>query len=206
LESKDPAPIPDPPSRRSVHLADRDTPCAACGYNLRGLTGDRCPECGTPIPEPPPPQQQTTLKQFLRGRDLYCKHCKYNLRDLEGNTCPECGTVYYLAGGTGRTDARAAPLHPGEFAAGCLAVAAVPGVFLVLFRTALGVWGGGSNVWTGNALLVGILVLMPAALLVVLGLCRRQLNRLRPRRGWAVVAGLTATGLAAAVLGLLLAR
>jgi hypothetical protein len=26
-------------------LADRDTPCPGCGYNLRGLGVDRCPEC-----------------------------------------------------------------------------------------------------------------------------------------------------------------
>ena len=30
-------------------LADRDVPCPLCGYNLRGLTGDRCPECGQPL-------------------------------------------------------------------------------------------------------------------------------------------------------------
>ncbi|GAB4385674.1 MAG: hypothetical protein Kow0022_12510 [Phycisphaerales bacterium] len=28
------------------YLADRDIPCPGCGYNLRGLTGDHCPECG----------------------------------------------------------------------------------------------------------------------------------------------------------------
>ena len=27
-------------------LAGRDAPCPNCGYNLRDLTGDRCPECG----------------------------------------------------------------------------------------------------------------------------------------------------------------
>ena len=27
-------------------LAHRDTPCPACGYNLRGLVGPTCPECG----------------------------------------------------------------------------------------------------------------------------------------------------------------
>jgi hypothetical protein len=27
-------------------LRDRDTPCPACTYNLRGLTSGRCPECG----------------------------------------------------------------------------------------------------------------------------------------------------------------
>ncbi|MBL8990783.1 MAG: hypothetical protein JNJ48_04290 [Phycisphaerae bacterium] len=26
-------------------LAERDAPCPSCGYNLRGLTGSRCPEC-----------------------------------------------------------------------------------------------------------------------------------------------------------------
>lgn len=30
----------------SEYLAERDTPCPRCGYNLRGLTGGHCPECG----------------------------------------------------------------------------------------------------------------------------------------------------------------
>lgn len=28
------------------YLAERDEPCPACGYSLRGLTGEACPECG----------------------------------------------------------------------------------------------------------------------------------------------------------------
>jgi len=27
------------------YVASRDVPCPCCGYNLRGLTGTRCPEC-----------------------------------------------------------------------------------------------------------------------------------------------------------------
>ncbi|MBY0261629.1 MAG: hypothetical protein K2Q20_04765 [Phycisphaerales bacterium] len=30
-------------------LADRDEPCPACGYNLRGLRGDRCVECANQL-------------------------------------------------------------------------------------------------------------------------------------------------------------
>ena len=29
----------------TTYLAERDEPCPGCGYNLRGLTGTRCPEC-----------------------------------------------------------------------------------------------------------------------------------------------------------------
>ena len=34
------------PSDLAGWLADRDVPCPLCGYNLRGLAGNRCPECG----------------------------------------------------------------------------------------------------------------------------------------------------------------
>ncbi len=40
--------MPDPAAEDqalSAYLADRDVPCPGCGYNLRGLTADRCPEC-----------------------------------------------------------------------------------------------------------------------------------------------------------------
>lgn len=29
----------------TAYLRDRDVACPACGYNLRGLTANRCPEC-----------------------------------------------------------------------------------------------------------------------------------------------------------------
>lgn len=31
------------------YLASRDVPCVRCGYNLRGLTSGRCPECDLPV-------------------------------------------------------------------------------------------------------------------------------------------------------------
>jgi hypothetical protein len=32
-----------------IFLMERDAPCAACGYNLRGLNVDKCPECAEPL-------------------------------------------------------------------------------------------------------------------------------------------------------------
>ena len=32
-----------------VFLAEHDAPCPGCGYNLRGTTGDKCPECAAAL-------------------------------------------------------------------------------------------------------------------------------------------------------------
>lgn len=32
-----------------TYLSDRDVPCPGCGYSLRGLLRDRCPECNQPL-------------------------------------------------------------------------------------------------------------------------------------------------------------
>jgi hypothetical protein len=40
-----PPPLDQPTGQLSAYLADRDEPCPACNYNLRGLQTDRCPEC-----------------------------------------------------------------------------------------------------------------------------------------------------------------
>ncbi len=54
----DPAPSeharPEPTSPADAdllasYLAARDAHCPACRYNLRGLSGDACPECGRPL-------------------------------------------------------------------------------------------------------------------------------------------------------------
>ncbi|MFN0133636.1 MAG: hypothetical protein ACKVW3_14050 [Phycisphaerales bacterium] len=37
--------MPDDRDALRDFLADRDAPCPACDYNLRGLKADRCPEC-----------------------------------------------------------------------------------------------------------------------------------------------------------------
>ncbi|MFN7022332.1 MAG: hypothetical protein ACK4WH_13525 [Phycisphaerales bacterium] len=44
MEDQARSPETDTAELRS-HLADRDVPCPGCGYNLRGLGTDRCPEC-----------------------------------------------------------------------------------------------------------------------------------------------------------------
>lgn len=32
-----------------AYLAGRDVSCSGCGYNLRALSGDACPECSSPV-------------------------------------------------------------------------------------------------------------------------------------------------------------
>lgn len=40
--------------RRTLAIDISAPRCAACGYNLTGLTNGRCPECGTPVSEAQP--------------------------------------------------------------------------------------------------------------------------------------------------------
>ena len=70
-------------------LADRDTPCEHCGYNLRGCQDLFCPECGVVIPKPftEPPQQA-----------LRCMACGYELGLAPLECCPECGSDAIMLG------------------------------------------------------------------------------------------------------------
>ena len=47
------APLPEPGSpeatRLDAYLARYDPPCPGCGYQLRGLHTETCPECGRPL-------------------------------------------------------------------------------------------------------------------------------------------------------------
>ena len=43
--------FPDPQPRSAPAAADLPIPCPSCGYDLRGNTTGRCPECGTELDE-----------------------------------------------------------------------------------------------------------------------------------------------------------
>ncbi len=64
--------------------------CRECGYDLRGLTEHRCPECGKPfdpadlLPKPP--------KRVLPG----CDACGRPWRMGDGAFCPQCGVPYRM--------------------------------------------------------------------------------------------------------------
>lgn len=87
--------MPDQPSQSEAgpllkaYLADRDIPCHACGYNLRGVTTVLCPECGAVIPRPPA-DAAARLTAEPASLKLYCQRCGYTVSGHDPGRCPEC--------------------------------------------------------------------------------------------------------------------
>jgi|GEM_PF-2350501 len=60
--------------------------CNGCGYDLRGLDAQVCPECGLEHP------LVSTAKRDRRAlRAGLCVSCGYDLAGIDGRVCPECG-------------------------------------------------------------------------------------------------------------------
>lgn len=84
-----PGPDPPPATPLSSYLAANDLSCAACGYNLRGVTQPFCPECGMVVPRPA--SDKLAESQERVPRRLWCRKCGYNLSAHRCDVCPECG-------------------------------------------------------------------------------------------------------------------
>ncbi|HMN97707.1 MAG TPA: hypothetical protein PKC43_14720 [Phycisphaerales bacterium] len=90
------------PVSRSVRIADPEprapvapAPCASCGYDLRGLESDRCPECGSRVSRPsrtkavlPGTALRIGAQRLVRAESCPC--CGVDVRSVRGERCPSC--------------------------------------------------------------------------------------------------------------------
>lgn len=82
------------------HLAAAHASCTRCGYDLFGLEGVDCPECGAPVdqnsfsflaPAPDDHYQARRLAEYLKKYKTACPRCHGQLDTLDGCACPRCG-------------------------------------------------------------------------------------------------------------------
>jgi ribosomal protein L37E len=111
-------------SRLREYLAGRDAPCPRCGYNLRDLKDEVCPECGAPISI----KKLTADEEHRLWRERRMVHDPITMTGLVGSLlglgCP--GMFLASVAGTGG--------HLGRVAAGVVVIAVQFG-FFVLYLT-----------------------------------------------------------------------
>jgi hypothetical protein len=73
--------------------------CPSCGYELRGLTSDHCPECGAIVAATAELKRLETLVQVGVGRR--CAVCGADVHDAEAKRCPVCHSRYVRGGAGG---------------------------------------------------------------------------------------------------------
>ena len=77
---------------RQALIDDGFAICGLCGYDLRGLTEPRCPECGAPFDEQLLEQMAVPHKRTPRHR--YCHGCGCDLYGQVEPRCPKCGREF----------------------------------------------------------------------------------------------------------------
>ncbi len=66
--------------------------CGPCGYDLRGLTEPRCPECGAPFEEQLLNQMASPRRSTPKRR--HCHGCGCDLHGEVEPRCPKCGREF----------------------------------------------------------------------------------------------------------------
>ncbi|MEZ0265153.1 MAG: hypothetical protein ACAI43_10535 [Phycisphaerae bacterium] len=146
---------------------DRAFPCPACGYDLRAMTGDRCPECGL-----------TVDREALRVSAIPWAH-----RRRQGYVRAYLATAWrFIRGGRGLVDEPLRPQDLSDARAFVRVTGAILAVLLVwIWVTVLTAAGGGQTA-TGAERVYARLAWQPESPVVLFGAAVGASGQ--PRPGW----------------------
>lgn len=160
---------PELPARFADYLAERDVPCHACGYNLRGCAEPFCPECGTVIPRP---------SILARQQAARCRDCGYELGDAPLERCPECGSDAITIGDdeapAGAAAAAHLPWRSDRAWRGVPLVLVAPGLLSLIL--VLGMAVQSVHPFSARRIMLSACAAAPAAMAVAWYALRRECN------------------------------